>query len=285
MRQLTVRREKSFVACLAKDKVYIEDHYAGDTVIGGVPCRKLGDLKNGEAKTFVVGDEAARVYVISDKLSKEFCNDFFLLPAGDFPIFLVGKHLYNPVSGNAFRFNDNHNPEAVANRKRGGRIGVIVLIAAVIIGFLIGFFGNFWDVPQDKIFSAAGMSVTLTDEFNEGEMEGFTAMWSSSEAAFIVLEEPYDTLTEVMDDPAATTVETYLRLLMEHNGDGGELEVVEGLPRYHYDWEGYRYYVYAYKGNNAFWMVQIVVDLDVVDEYEDEVSRWARSVTLGGASV
>ena len=95
----------------------------------------------------------------------------------------------------------------------------------------------------------------------------------------------YDTLTEVMDDPAATTVETYLRLLMEHNGDGGELEVVEGLPRYHYDWEGYRYYVYAYKGNNAFWMVQIVVDLDVVDEYEEEVSRWARSVTFGGASV
>ena len=139
MRNLTIHREKSFVACLAKDKVYIEDPYAGDTVIGGVPCRKLGDLKNGETKTFVVGDEAARVYVISDKLSKDFCNDFFILPAGDFPIILNGKHAYNPVSGNAFRFHDNLNPEAVANRKRGGRIGVVVLIAAVIIGFVIGF--------------------------------------------------------------------------------------------------------------------------------------------------
>ena len=47
MMNLTIKRNKSFVGCLAKLKVWIEDE-AGELVIGGVPCRLLGDLKNGE---------------------------------------------------------------------------------------------------------------------------------------------------------------------------------------------------------------------------------------------
>ena len=292
MRQLTVRREKSFVACLAKDKVYIEDHYAGDTVIGGVPCRKLGDLKNGEVKTFIVGDEAARVYVISDKLSKDFCNDFFILPAGDFPIFLSGKHAYNPVAGNAFRFNDNAHPEAVANRKRGGRIGIVVLIVAAIVGFFVGFFSNVWeDEAQDKTFTASGMSITLTDAFIDDEMEGFTATWATEDVVVVALEEPFHTLTDVLPNPSTASVEEYLRLLIEHNGEGNAVETVDGLPRYYYDWENveagvtYRYFVYAFKSDDAFWMVQIVVDVESLDKYEDDVSRWAHSVTFRNADI
>lgn len=292
MRQLTIRREKSFVGCLVKDKVYIEDPYAGDTVIGGVSCRKLGDLKNGEDKTFIIGDEAARVYVISDKLSKDFCNDFFILPAGEFPIFLAGKHLYNLASGHAFRFNGNDNPEALANRKRGGRIGIIVLIAAVIVGFLIGFFSNVWEEPpQDKTFSAAGMSITLTDAFEESEMEGYTAMWESNDVAVVVLKEPFNTLTEVMPKPASASVEEYLRLLIEHNGVGGDVEMVDGLFRYYYDWtndeEGqtYRYYTYAYKTDDAFWMVQIVMSKESLEYYEEDVSRWAQSVIFRDSAI
>ena len=50
MRTLTIKRAKSFVACLAKMKVYVEDPTSREIVINNVPCRKLGDLKNGEEK-------------------------------------------------------------------------------------------------------------------------------------------------------------------------------------------------------------------------------------------
>ena len=63
MRNLTIRREKHFVASLATMKVYIEDPTANDLTINGVSCRKLGTLKNGEEKTFTIAEEAAKVFV------------------------------------------------------------------------------------------------------------------------------------------------------------------------------------------------------------------------------
>ena len=48
MRNLTIHREKTFVGSLVKLKVYIEDTLVNELEINGIPCRKLGDLKNGE---------------------------------------------------------------------------------------------------------------------------------------------------------------------------------------------------------------------------------------------
>ena len=50
MRNLTIRRVKSFVASLAAMNVYIEDPMANDLVINGIPCRKLGWIKDGDLK-------------------------------------------------------------------------------------------------------------------------------------------------------------------------------------------------------------------------------------------
>ena len=48
MRKLTIKRQKSFVGCLAALKVCIEDHISPDMEINNLPCRMLGKLKNGE---------------------------------------------------------------------------------------------------------------------------------------------------------------------------------------------------------------------------------------------
>ena len=67
MRNLTIKREKTFVGSLGTLKIYIEDPNAGDTTINDTVCRKLGDLKNGEEKTFPVEDRAAKLFVIADQ--------------------------------------------------------------------------------------------------------------------------------------------------------------------------------------------------------------------------
>ena len=82
MRNLTIKRTKSFVACAARMKVYIEDPAAGDTTICGVVCRKLGDLKNGASETFLIGEDSAKLFVIADKLSSGFCNAVCSCPPG-----------------------------------------------------------------------------------------------------------------------------------------------------------------------------------------------------------
>jgi hypothetical protein len=104
MRNLTIKRTKSFVACLVKMKIYLEDPMASELVINNVPCRKLGELKNGEEKTFVIGENSAKVFVIADTLSRNYCNEYYQLPDGQDDIFLSGKNDFNPASGNAFRF-------------------------------------------------------------------------------------------------------------------------------------------------------------------------------------
>ncbi len=145
MRTLTIKRAKSFIACLGVLKVYIEDHNVSELMINNTPCRKLGTLKNGEEKSFEIPDTSAKVYVIADTLSKNYCNDFYQLEESEENVYLSGKCVFNPSAGNPFRFDNNNNPEAHANRKKGNKIGMIILVIAVAVGFVIGFLGGFFD--------------------------------------------------------------------------------------------------------------------------------------------
>ena len=87
MRNLTIKRTKSFVGCLGKMKVYIEDPLSNEMTINNTPCRKLSVLKNGEEKTFLIDENEAKVFVIADKLSKGFCNEYYNVPAGEEDVF------------------------------------------------------------------------------------------------------------------------------------------------------------------------------------------------------
>ena len=161
MRNLTIKREKSFVGSLAKMKVYIEDPTSNEICINDISCRKIGDLKNGEEKTFQIDEQEVKIYVIADKLSKNYCNEFYQLPAGQEDVFLSGKNKFNPANGNAFRFDNNESEETIASRKRGARKGLLILIVAAIVGAVVGYtitaglFSN--KTPDVKTFSSNGI--------------------------------------------------------------------------------------------------------------------------------
>ena len=138
MRNLTIKRHKTFVGCAAKLKIYIEDN-ANELSINGVPCRKLGEIKNGEEKTFQIDDNSAKVFVIADKLSKNYCNEFYQLPQGQEDIYLTGKNKLNPIMGNPFSFDNNDNPEVLAKRKKNVILGLIVFFTAILIGIVCGY--------------------------------------------------------------------------------------------------------------------------------------------------
>ena len=138
MRKLTIKRAKKGVACLAKTKFYIVAPY-GDTTINGEPCAFLCDLKNGEEKTFEISSEQIKVYAICDMMSKDYCNDYYILDAGEEDVVLTGAHAFSPMTGNPFRFDNNNSAGVAENRKKGGKKGLIVGIIAAVVGFIIGF--------------------------------------------------------------------------------------------------------------------------------------------------
>lgn len=285
MRHLTVKRNKSFVGCIAKLKVYIEDADFGTTEISGVRCRKLGDLKNGEEKTFEIFEGEAKIFVIADGVSKNFCNDFYALPEGTEDVSLSGRCRYNPANGNAFRFDNNDNPEAIANRKKGTKKGIIVLIAAFVAGIIIGTISGLSSGcnPDKKDFSVDGMTITLTEEFKEmDEAAGeYNAAYGTDDVGVLVIKEEF-TLAEDFGD---YTLDEYVDLVLYANNKSGiTVKKEDGLTYFEYEEKSdvnqlvYTYRIYVYKSNDAFWMLQFYSLKGDFDEYSDSFKTWASSV-------
>ena len=285
MRNLTIKRTKSFVGSLAKMKIYIEDPASNEMLINNMPCRKIGDLKNGEQKTFSVGDQAAKVFVIADKISKNYCNEYYQLPDGQEDIFLTGKNEFNPASGNAFRFDNNTSEGIAENRKRGTRKGLVILIVAAILGAVVGYaltsgmFGN--KEPKPKNFSSNGLNITLTDEFRETNVEQYTVAFDSPDVAVFALKESVRGMESY-------TLEQYADLLAKANNLGSvDVKTEDGLTSFEYDATNseskarYRYFTYVYKSNDGYWMVQFATLVENADAYDEQFAEWAKSVTFG----
>lgn len=283
---LTIKRNKSFVGCLAKLKVWIEDE-AGELVIGGVPCRLLGDLKNGEEKRFEIpeSDRERKLFVIADCASRNYCNDFVRVPVGDGDLSLSGKCHFNPAAGNAFRFDGVSDAEVLENRKKSKRRGLIVLLVAILIGAVIGgaigvamsrnLFGE-----KPKTFSSNGMSLTLTTGFRETSMEGYTVCYDSKDVAVFVLREGFDLVPGVSE----LTLDEYVELVRESNkGKDGVTVGREGnLPCMEYrstnDGTIYYYYTVMYKSSDAFWLVQFATKDANAKELRPRFVEWAKTV-------
>lgn len=284
MRKLTITRAKSFVGCLGTMKVYIEDAEAGDTEICEVNCRKLGDLKNGQSAEFEIGESEARIYVIADKLSANYCNDFYQLEAGNEDITLTGRNKLNPAVGNAFRFDGNDNPEATKNRKLGLGKGILVFICAILIGGIVGYLGitALFEViwMQEKEFVSYDMSITLTNGFNEQNATGDDAIFVSKNVDVLVFRNSFEKFGK--DD---LTVAEYAKAVMDNAKVKSEIITDDGLCHFSYDeelknGEEYTYYVYTYKSDDAYWHIYFAVGKDKADSYSDNIQKWAGSVVF-----
>lgn len=109
MRKLIIHREKAMAACLMKVHFYITNAYIHDenekVVIAGEQCKKLGALKNGEEKTFMIGEESAKVFAVYD-LSISTTWDEIKIPEGTEGIRISGKCMFAPSVGNPFNFHE-----------------------------------------------------------------------------------------------------------------------------------------------------------------------------------
>lgn len=284
MRKLTIKRTKSFVGSLGIMKVYIEDK-DGDTVICEVSCRKLGDLKNGEEASFDISNERAKIYVIADKLSSDYCNDCYQLEAGDENISLTGKNKFNPARGNAFLFDENDAPETRINREKGLKKGTLVVICSILVGLLIGYgittatFGIIKSQPET--YTAEEMTITLNKGFNRQYAFGYTGIFVSDRVEVFIFKNEFDK----METKNLTETE-YARAVMA-NQKVSDYEVVEndGLTSFVFSKEttngqSYKYHLYAFKTDDAYWHIFFAVEEDWAKFYDDEVSRWARSIVI-----
>lgn len=285
MRNLTIIRRKSFVGCAMKDQVYIRDEQAAETTIEGVPCRKLGDLKNGEQKTFQIGEGQQQIFLIVDKLSKEYCNASVVIPEGQEDVCLSGKH-YFALGSNPFQFDGVQlSAEQIAKRKKNNRKGTAIFAGAVIVGAVIGLFlpGSFFgpDTTTSKTFVKEDFRITLNDNFKETQEDGFFAFYESKAVIVFALREDAELFEDI-------TLEEYGKLVLEaNNRTGAAMNKADDFIWFSYtdapeDQEIY-YMAGCYQSEEAFWIVNFATPVSNREKYEIIFMQWAESVEVGNA--
>lgn len=283
MRNLTITRNKSFVGCAMKDQVYIQDEQAPEITIEGVPCRKLGDIKNGERKTFQIGDEKQRVFLIVDKLSKEYCNASATIPEGQEDVELSGKHHFI-FGSNPFRFDGVQlSEEQLAKQRKNNRKGTVIMVASAIVGVTIGLFlpGGFLnpDTAEPKTFAKDDFRITLDDTFQETQLEGYFSFYESKSIIVFTLREDAEIFGDI-------TLEEYGELVLEANNRTDATMNQSGK----FIWFEYTdtpeeqeiYYISAcYQSEDAYWIVSFATPATNRDNYKETLLQWAASVEVG----
>lgn len=292
MRRLWITRRKASAARHAKMNVYIEDPENGDVEIDGTYCRKLGELKNDQQKRFTIGTEAAKICVIADKLSKDLSGEFVEIPEGEDDVFLTGRNCMG--SGNPFRFDDDAEEDVPENRKKSGRKALVILAVAVILGILAGVAGGMaltrpaaeeeTPVIAERRFTCEELQITLSNTFTETEAAGYDACYSSGETAVFLMREDFSD----REDFEELTVADYGAMVLAANGTDQSvtLEEENGLTTFDMiltdslTGETFLYYCGLYKGQDAFWMVQITTLAEGASDDLSTFHQWLESVTI-----
>ena len=288
MRNLVIKREKSFVGMFGKYKVYIVDPSSNDLKINKEPCRKLGTLKNGEQAVFQIPDDEVKIYIIADKYSKSFCNEFVRIPAGETDAYLLGKCKCSPFLGNPFRLDGQVNNEIKANRKRARKVATAFYLTCFIIGLIIGFcIGLFSDkaLTEPETFETDGMTITLIQEFVEVPYNGFDATYETDDMLVAVTKETKPLSTDLKD----ITLDEYAELLISSQEEDGivcsDLLTENGLKYFEYqvaDGDGTYYYRdYVYETQDAFWHITFICSNETsLVANITSIPEWAHSVTF-----
>lgn len=294
MRRLWITRHKAMAASAMKMKVYIEDPEDGEIDIDGVLCRKLGELKNDQQKHFNIGTEAAKVFVVADKLSRNLCNEFIQIPEGEEDVFLSGRNYLNPSAGNPFRFDGVEAEDVLENRKKVKRRGKGILIAAIIVGILAGamigigvssaMLGEVPQMVEARTFDCQGLQITLTEEFQETSVPEYAACYSAGDTAVFLLREDFG----AMEGLAELDLNGYGAMILANNhmDQSVNLQTEDGLTVFgqvitdSQTDTAYYYYCGLFKGKDAFWMVQITTVAEGAAEKIPQFRQWLGSVRL-----
>ncbi len=286
MRHITVKREKTSVACLAQMTVFVEDSTTIDAVLDGLPCRRVGLLANNGELTFEIDDAPRRVYVVYAD-HKPDGNEYYPVPAGFEDMVISGKNVYNPGNGNPFRFNGITDERLLAARKKKSKRGVLVFIAAIVIGLLVGVgvgvlrgLAGRETPAEPKTFTKGDFSITLTDAFEEITDPDYVVVYVSDDASAAVFRERLSA-----DKLAEITPADYAAVLAKMSEIDAEVQSANGLTFFEYEYPAEdgtpcSYLMVVYKTGDSFWAIQFGSFKTDYTEFRPQFIEWAQSAAF-----
>lgn len=108
-------------------------------------------------------------------------------------------------------------------------------------------------------------------EYEEDEIEGYTAVIYNDDVTIFVIEEKFE------DIGVEFTLDNYISFLHACVGDNASEIFDDSLPYFVYENSEYgmHYFVTAYEGEDSFWLVQFCCSEDNFNDYQERFLEWA----------
>ncbi|MBR2043059.1 MAG: hypothetical protein IJ946_01830 [Clostridia bacterium] len=156
------------------------------------------------------------------------------------------------------------------------------IIAAVLLFVMVFTFAGC--KVKDAVFTCQELSITLTEEFKETQIEGYTTCFDSADVAVFVLKEEFSLMVGFED----YTLDQYADLVLQANKHRNpETVKIDGLGnciKYTFYNEelkqDYTYLAMLYKADTAFWMVQFTCKTEEYPQREAFFIERAKTVTF-----
>ena len=132
---------------------------------------------------------------------------------------------------------------------------------------------------QEKEFSKAGMSITLTDDFTEQDIVSQTAVYASAKHIVMALKEEYALFEELGD---SLSLQEYAQLVCQNNDLTADIEEKDGLVCFEYENEAngrdFAYFAVVQKGTDAYWLFQFSCDSSNYEDSKEQFIDWAKTI-------
>jgi hypothetical protein len=135
----------------------------------------------------------------------------------------------------------------------------------------------------EQVIKVEELNITLTDEFfdNSDLAEDFLACYGAADTTVFFTKETFE---EIGADKRVT-VGQYINYVRD-NFEADEMTSAineGGVVYFTYVGKGevnYKYFVAAFKSEDAFWTIQFACEESVYDEYKPYFLKWSRTVTF-----
>jgi len=165
------------------------------------------------------------------------------------------------------------------------QIGLIVL--SVVLSFsvffvLSGGLGNvFISKAKPKEFTKAGMTISLTSDFNEKEIASQTAYYESQKYIVMVLKEEF-TIFESVGISTDISVKEYAELVIGNNMMATAIEEKDNLTFFKFEktinGKQFSYFATVHKSSDAFWLIQFACESKNAEDSQDLFIEWGQTI-------
>ena len=170
---------------------------------------------------------------------------------------------------------------------RQGRRNIIIPIIIMAVIIQLGIHDIYpHRAPQEKTFSYDDMTITLTNEFKEGQdSDVYDVYYNAKKYVVFMLKDEFDLIRDAYGISSGDiSMQDYFKMVQTNNKSDWVLKEKDGLSYFEYDvnveGKSFSYLGAVYQSHDAFWLVQFSCETKNYDACFDTFIKWAKSVKV-----